>query len=105
VLGGIVIYHGGHKVIIFEWGLGEATNNQVGALALYQELKLLDSRQIRNLVVIGCSTIFIKYMWNLSTLFECKLSRLISRFQSEVWKFDRIEFTHVLRDRNTKQIS
>jgi ribonuclease HI len=41
--------------VSFKWCMGGAINNKAEALALYQGLIILDSRKIRNLIVIGDS--------------------------------------------------
>jgi hypothetical protein len=76
------------------------TNNQAKVLTLYRGLKLLDSRWIRELVVIGDFAIIIRYMHNLYTSSNCKLERLISRIQLEVRQLHLIESFHVLRAQN-----
>jgi hypothetical protein len=57
---GIVIDPNRKQEINYEWGLGIASKNQAEALALFQGLKLLNSSYIKNITVIGYSSIVIR---------------------------------------------
>jgi hypothetical protein len=48
--------------LTYAWGLGESTNNQAEALALYQGLNILTSKEIRSLIVISDSLVIIRQM-------------------------------------------
>jgi len=81
------------------WGLGRVTDNQVESLALYQELKILDLRRIRKLIVMGDSTMIVRLV-HYSLSFYGNLARLILWIQKEASCFGFAEYFHVLRDWN-----
>lgn len=61
----------GNQEVSFEWGQGKATNNQAEVLALYQGIKILNQRGIRELIAVGDS------------LSDGNLARLTWRIQEE----------------------
>jgi ribonuclease HI len=68
----------------FAWGLGESMNNQDEAYALLQGLHLAIELGVKNLIVIGDSSVIIKLMLSQSPSSDNKIVSIIARSQKEV---------------------
>jgi ribonuclease HI len=97
---GITFNPNGNQDVSYEWGLGVVSNNQAKALVLSQGIKILDSRRIKNIIIVGDSSIIIKLMSKMNTPSNGKLRRLIARIQNEASHSKTMQYYHVLRDNN-----
>jgi len=82
------------------WGLGIAWNNKAKALPDFQELTLLKEKGIKNIIVIGDSSIVICHMHYNIVPSDTELSHIIIRMQELAEKFEFIKIFHVLWHHN-----
>jgi ribonuclease HI len=82
--GGFILDIEGNTETNFEWGLCKATNNQEEVFALFQGLRIIDNKHIRNLIVIGDSTLIIKQLHKAFPLSNATLIRIITQIKREV---------------------
>eukprot|EP00253_Pinus_taeda_P030665 PITA_30665 len=61
-VGGVIVNEAGDNICSYEWILGEKTNNNAEALALYQGLLQLKNLGIKRAIVFGDSAIIIRLM-------------------------------------------
>ena len=73
----------GNRVLGFKWSLGIASKNQVEALALYQGLKLRDTKRIKNIIAIKELSIVIRFMVSESQPSNDILERIIGKAKNE----------------------
>lgn len=50
---GVIFYPGEQKEDMYEWSLGHLTNNMAEGYALFQGLKIAQSKGIEQIIVIG----------------------------------------------------
>jgi ribonuclease HI len=98
--GGIILSPGEQIRIEFSWGLGEGTNNQTEALALWQGLLQLERNGITDVLIFGDSQILIKALISSVDIKDMKLKQLLSRIKRRLTNFRKVEFYHILRSNN-----
>jgi ribonuclease HI len=97
LIGGVILDPKGNTKNTFEWGLGKATNNQAEAFALFQGLRIIDNKHIRNIIVIGDLTLIINLMLKVTPPSNGTLIRIITPNQARSCQVQSVEFYHVLR--------
>jgi len=100
--GGVIIDELGEEICNYEWSLGEKTNNNAEALALYQGLLQLKSMGIRKALVLGDSSIVIGLMNHHRRSPNSNLQQHIQRINLLTKHFEKIRFCHILRTLNGK---
>jgi ribonuclease HI len=65
----------------FKCGMGKVINNQARAFALFQGLRIIDDKHIKNLIVIGDLTLLIKQMHKAFPLSNATLIRIITQIK------------------------
>jgi len=98
--GGVILNESGDNICSYEWSLGEKTNNNAEALALYQGLIQLKSLGIKRALVFGDSTIIIRLMTYNHPSPNSNLQQHIERIKLLLNQFDHIKFYHILRTLN-----
>jgi hypothetical protein len=74
----INVYPKGSMDNTFEWGLGKAKNNQVEEFILFLGLRILNDKNIKNLIVIWDSIPNIKLILKVSPSSDVSLIRIIT---------------------------
>lgn len=100
--GGVILNEAGDNICSYEWSLGEKTNNNAKALALYQGLLQLKNLGIKRALVFGDSAIIIRLMIHNERSPNSNLQQHIERIKLLLKNFDDIKFYHVLRTLNKK---
>lgn len=87
--GWILFDPGGNSELYFAWGIGVATNNEAEALAALQGLQLVLSHGVKKALVVGDSSIIIRFLMQLSIPQNIGLIRLVQRSLDLVKRFER----------------
>lgn len=85
----------------FVYGL-RTSNNQFEYLTLFQGLKLVQARKVRNLIDIGDSLNIIQQMRSLTYTKLSSLNRGIDKIQRIVRYLNSMEYFHVLHNHNSQ---
>lgn len=97
---GIIVDETGDNICSYEWSLGERTNNNAEALALYQGLLQLKKLGIKRAMIFGDSAIIIRLMVHKQSSPNCNLQQILNRIKILLQNFEDIQFYHVLRTLN-----
>jgi ribonuclease HI len=91
----------GNQETSFAWGIGETTNNQVEALALWKGILIMKRQNIKNAIVIGDLMIVIRHMVHKTLPKEPHMNRLLHHIQKLIEGFKSVKFYHSLRGLNS----
>ena len=96
---GILVDPEGNVELTFAWGLGIRTNNEAEWMALLQGLRILRSKQLRNVLIIGDSRHVIYKLINGYPTGAIKCHRLYDKVKSLMSQ--SFEAFHILRENNS----
>eukprot|EP00253_Pinus_taeda_P029799 PITA_29799 len=97
---GLIVDETGDIICSYEWSLGEITNNNAEALALYQGLLQLKKLGIKRAMIFGDSAIITRLMVHNQSSPNCNLQQIINRTKILLRNFEDIKFYHILRTLN-----
>jgi ribonuclease HI len=97
--GGVLFEPGGKKSLSYHWNLGTETNNKVEAYALLKGVQLSQTKEIRELVVLGDSKTIIRMMIQGTNPRDPSLKKIMDRIRM-VSRDIKTTFYHILRENN-----
>ena len=83
-------------ILKYSWGIGNDTNNNVEALALWQGLYQAKALGIRDLTVFEDSRIIIQALTHHSSPSNLRLQQTLRRIQTLISSFRHLELFHIL---------
>lgn len=99
-VGGKILDPNGKKIVTYEWGLGQISNNKVEAYNLLMGTRMIKKRGIQNPIILGDSTIIIEAMVRNKNPSNEFMSRIIERIRRNLEGSGNVTFKHVLRIHN-----
>jgi ribonuclease HI len=100
--GGCVLYQNGKIIRKVGTFIGSATNNQAEYTGLINGLELCVSLGIKRIKVEGDSMLVIKQMKGEYNCSSENLKELYTKAQLLIRKFEKIDFNHIYRDKNSE---
>jgi ribonuclease HI len=100
--GGVLVAPDGKLELSYAWGLGEESNNQAKALALWQGLNQAISKQVNELVIIGDSKLIIQALILHNPVKQTKLQHILEKTHHLLKRFRAFQLFHILRNMNEK---
>jgi len=98
--GGIIFYPSGKKIVTYEWGLGQISNNKAEAYNLFMGTKIIKKRGIQNPIILGDSAIIIEAMNQTKSPSNEFMSRIIKRIRNNLEDSGSVTFKHILKLHN-----
>lgn len=100
---GIVVYNSNfEEIIVIKKAIGIKTNNEAEYMALIEGLLALIMYGIKTVTIFGDSQLVINQVTNKYKVKSDNLLLLYNQVQELIKRFDYIEFTHILRNKNKR---
>eukprot|EP00253_Pinus_taeda_P013228 PITA_13228 len=100
--GGIIKDHNGISICSYEWGLRTASNNAAEAYSLLLGTTILSRLGLRNVIILGDSTIIISAMITGKEFIKEGLNNIRTRITDNLRNMGEVTFMHVLRENNAE---
>jgi ribonuclease HI len=85
---GVIYSPGGQLSLSFSWSIGEATNNQAEAYAIFKGLGLAQNQGIKDISILGNSWMIINLIRKPSPPQDMKLKNIMVRVLQEIKSFE-----------------
>jgi ribonuclease HI len=100
--GGVLYDPRGTEIISYYWGLGKTSNNHGEALTAWKGLELAKERKVKNITIIGDSSLIVQSIFRQVLLGNIIIGQIIQRILNLKKILDYLNVYHVLRDQNSK---
>jgi len=101
-VGGVIYFAGGQLSLSFSWSLGETTNNQLEAYAIFKGLGLAQNQGIKDICNLDNYWMIINLIRKRSPPQDIKLKNIIARVLQESKAFESFQAFHNLRINNSQ---
>jgi ribonuclease HI len=100
---GVVVYNSNfEEIIVLQQAIGIKTNNEAEYMALIEGLLALTIYGIKSVTIFGDSQLVINQVTKKYKVKSENLIPLYNEVQELIKRFDYIEFTHILRNKNKR---